>query len=633
MSGYTPSNVSFGQGSTWPEWNEILANYAPTNLTDRNANENHNNKNNVDDGDDECDNSSSSPPMSDTHSSANQSNNKHVAQEELMLECIPYKIGKSKKKKKNNWDTMEQLLFKLTNGKFKAQKHYVYTADGYRLNLYRIVSTNKDDNFSKKKGVFCLNHGLFESSITYTCKGYESLAFNIFANDYDVWISNNRGNAFTKFVGKNYALKKLRERYSLQDLKDIGVDVSEEMAAQGSSCATRDDEKKCITNGSTNDEDSFPEEGRKNTNLRKAERKDDNTVNNNGKNNPEGDKKSQEECNGKKDNLAYGIEDSPTPPGMLGDTSNCDSNVVSNVASNVAHVPKELENGEATKGEGEDEVEELINLNKQSEDQYDSDDDDDLIEVNEPDMENWTFDDMATKDLPAIIKYIKSKTQKEKIVYVGFSQGSIQLLISCCLNDFVNSSIARTYLLSLPIVLKKKDDMMKSVQLFVASSRWLKQIFASKEFLQKMLPETICTSLLFTAADLFTHNFFKFYTDDLDDNYKHIYFRYTPSGSTSPANVKKWCDAMNDGPISEAIDKYAYKCSFPITVVYGIKDSLVDTEGSIQYLKKIFTKNNLKIITHPEWSHIDPVLTDNGNIVLSCILEDMKREEEGKKQG
>ncbi|ANQ08469.1 Uncharacterized protein PCOAH_00026000 [Plasmodium coatneyi] len=629
MSGYALSNVPVGLGSIWPLWKEIGVNHVPRSLASRNANGDNNNE--VEESDAGGDDSSRSPPKSDTCSSSNQSNNKNDAKEEEPTQkCTPFKFGK-RKKKNNNLDCMEEVLFKLTNGKFKAEKHYVYTADGYRLNLYRIVSTSNKDNFSKKKEVFCLNHGLFESSISYTCKGYESLAFQIFANDYDVWISNNRGNAFTKFVGKNYALKKLRERYSLQDLKDIGLDVSEEMDQNLSA-----DESTTVSSS-----DGEQQQHQK-------------------KNDDRGDRSD--------------------PQGPFGETSNCDSNM----GCSVPHAPKQLENGDAegekasekaaekatekatekaaekvaekatekaaekvaekatekaaekvaekaTEGGDDEEVEELVNLNKPSGSQCDSDDDE-VNQLKERDLEDWTFEDMGTKDIPAIVKYIREKTQREKIVYVGFSQGSVQLLIGCCLNDYVNRSIKRTYLLSLPIILKMKNEMLKSVRMLLAISWWNKAIISSKEFIQKMLPEKICNILIIGSADLWTRNFLKFYTDYVDNNYKRIYYRHTPCGSTSHANLRKWFSSFHHGPVSDAIDKYAYKCSFPITLVYGIKDSLVDAERSIEYMKKKFTKNDLKIVTNPEWSHIDPVLADNENVVLSCILEDMKKEEEEKKE-
>ncbi|KMZ80394.1 hypothetical protein PVIIG_06033 [Plasmodium vivax India VII] len=740
MSGYPLSNVSVGLGSMLPACKEMRVNPVPSNLVYLNANANNNNQVDHGGGDAQKKDRGSSPPRSASRSSANQSNSKNDAKDEKQaLECTSYKIGKGKKK--NNLDSMEELLFKLTNGNFKAEKHHVYTADGYRLNLYRIVSTNKKDNLQKKKEVFCLNHGLFESSISYTCKGYESLAFQIFANDYDVWISNNRGNAFTKYVGKDYALKKLKERYSLQDLKDIGVEVTEEMAAQGSSSASGDDEKKSTESASSSDEEGCREKG-KNNNLRKAGKADDNAANNSsGKKNSEGTKSSVEESKsvppccgtpgakpsigdaspaeggskvgsnkaeksspctssssdsegpedapanidsralsdifkrakgskgadknesikkvycgigipdevdpslsaddestvnseGEKQeedeldegdyNLGYEIDGSPDPPGPFGDSSSCDSNMV----CSFPYVPKDPENGEAAGEAAEcaegvedgEEVEELVNLNKHSEE-------DDVVELNVPEMDNWTFEDMGTKDLPAVIKYIKNKTQREQIVYVGFSQGSVQLLIGCCLNDYLNNSIKRTYLLSLPIILKNKDELLKSVKMLLIASRWYKAIIGSKEFIQKVFPEKMSTSMISSSADLFTRNFFKLYTENVDENYKKIYFRHTPSGTTSKANLKKWCSSLHDGPVSEAIDKYAHKCSFPITLVYGIKDCLVDAERSIEYMKKKFTKNDLKIISEPEWSHIDPVLADNRNVVLSCILEDLKGEE------
>ncbi|EUD67114.1 hypothetical protein C922_02264 [Plasmodium inui San Antonio 1] len=650
--------MSVGLGPMLASWRELKLNPMPGHLAYRNANVNNNN--NVDGDKAQRGNSSNSSPRSNTCSAANRSNNKNdVKDEEHSRECTPYKIEK-RKKKNNNLDSMQQVLLKLTNGKLTSEQHHVYTVDGYRLNLYRIVSTNEKEKLRKKKEVFCLNHGLLESSISYICRGYNSLALQLFANDYDVWISNNRGNAFTKFVGKNYALKKLRERYSLQDLKDIGLDVSEEIATHGSSNGTGDNGKDYTANEGSRDEETLPK-ARRILNLHQGGNTHDNAAESHVKKNWQGAKRSDDEHKSKTIATACGslgpilsiVDDPPAegsrfrkktlsdgndkPQGRTECSSSSNSHKDSkNISCNIdnATLVDILKGTGGSEGAYRNENSTTMSRGKKGQQQDDHDeDDDDLIEVKEPEIVDWTFEDMGTKDIPAIIKYIRKKTQKEKIVYVGFSQGSVQLLVSCCLNDYVNDSIKRTYLISLPVIAKNYDELSKAMKHFyIMASNWLEAIFGTKNFLSMVFPEKISVSLIGILGDLYTGKFLKFYTGNVDHNYKKIYYKHTPSGSTSKANLKKWLSSVDNRPVSEAIDKYAGKCCFPITVVYGMKDCAVDAERSIEYMKKKFTKNDLKIITEPEWSHLDCFLTDKRNIALSCILEDMKWEEEKEKK-
>ncbi|CRG96315.1 steryl ester hydrolase, putative [Plasmodium gallinaceum] len=659
-----------------------------------------------------------------------------VEQNEKGSKCS--KNNNEKEKQKKNWDSMERLMYDLTKGKIKAEKHYVYTIDGYRLNIYRIVSAKKsicNHDEIKKKEVFCLNHGLFESSINYTCKGYNSLAFQIFANNYDVWICNNRGNSFTKYVGKNIALKKLFKKYSSEDLKDLGFNLSnyipknmnKEMENKRKKKKKKNEKYEENNNNSYNENYSFIYNNESILNdkiydpIKKKKVKNGliehfkNSIKNIKRNNSEcihklstienneevhndnyrdnenklfhNLKKSNSycyftKCNSKnvssdshynKNNYSknyfkfnslcsylprfrnYNIhknneeteEDKSFFRCQTNNTYIHESNIRYDFIRNdlnsststfpfdnslyynkTSYSAKYLKNHENEKKEEEEDEEDEEDEEKDEEDEEDEDnsDNNNVIddEISNEEKHNWTFEDMSTKDLPSIIKYIKNETKKDKIIFVGFSQGSIQLLISSCLNDYVNNSIKRCYLMSLPIILRSKYDLLKSMKLLLLLSKCSNAFLKGKTFIQNILPYKISAYLISNAAHIITHKLLKYYNENIDSKDKKIYFLHTPSGDTSKANLNKWIKSFNSYPVTDIIEKYSYKCFYPITLIYGNEDTIVDTKKSINYMNKIY-KNNLKIITNDKWSHLDPLWSDNKKIVISCILKDLEK--------
>lgn len=61
---------------------------------------------------------------------------------------------------------------------------------------------------------------------------------------------------------------------------------------------------------------------------------------------------------------------------------------------------------------------------------------------------DYTFEDVATKDLPAIIDYILGETKQEKLHYVGHSQGGTAFLVLNSVLPEYNDKISAADLLA-----------------------------------------------------------------------------------------------------------------------------------------------------------------------------------------
>lgn len=73
---------------------------------------------------------------------------------------------------------------------FDLETHKVETADGYYLEVDRIIERNKSEE--KRRYPVLLLPGLMQSSAAYCTAGPESIAFTLFRAGYDVWLGNNR---------------------------------------------------------------------------------------------------------------------------------------------------------------------------------------------------------------------------------------------------------------------------------------------------------------------------------------------------------------------------------------------------------------------------------------------------------
>ena len=138
--------------------------------------------------------------------STNENNKKRKESEEN--KSITQKIKEflepklKEKKEENNYlsldekRTIEEII--ISKG-FKCESHYVTTEDGYKLKIFRIPGNKIYEKDRNKLPPVVLQHGIFDSSDGWVCNGEEnSIAFVLAKNNFDVWISNSRGNKYCK---------------------------------------------------------------------------------------------------------------------------------------------------------------------------------------------------------------------------------------------------------------------------------------------------------------------------------------------------------------------------------------------------------------------------------------------------
>ena len=109
-----------------------------------------------------------------------------------------FKVSSTKEDNPLKKDENREIEEIISSKGFRVQKHFIKTEDGYTLIAFRIPGLKgRLDSSSKPPVLF--QHGIFDSSDGWVCNGEEhSIPFIFAKNNFDVWISNSRGNKYCK---------------------------------------------------------------------------------------------------------------------------------------------------------------------------------------------------------------------------------------------------------------------------------------------------------------------------------------------------------------------------------------------------------------------------------------------------
>eukprot|EP01102_Stenamoeba_stenopodia_P010847 TRINITY_DN3303_c0_g1_i1.p1 TRINITY_DN3303_c0_g1~~TRINITY_DN3303_c0_g1_i1.p1 ORF type:complete len:420 (-),score=90.59 TRINITY_DN3303_c0_g1_i1:81-1340(-) len=253
---------------------------------------------------------------------------------------------------------------------------------------------------------------------------------------------------------------------------------------------------------------------------------------------------------------------------------------------------------------------------------------------NQTEFWNWSFDEMAEYDLPAIFDFIQAKTGAKTISYIGHSQGTIQAFAGF-LNPALSSRV-NVFIALAPVAYLKHIKSVLLQALAALDVDKIFQIFGLKEFyepdpslLNKLLPgfcdlyPTLCEDVIALWCGPST---------DLNKTRAGFYLEYEPN-PTSVKNMAHLAQEIRSGKFQ----KYDYgspsanmlhynqttppqynisllPSDLPIGLFYGGNDDLADTtdvEALISQLPSIPF-----VLYEPTYAHLDFLLGMDAHIKI-----------------
>ncbi|KAG8435537.1 hypothetical protein GDO86_013463 [Hymenochirus boettgeri] len=235
---------------------------------------------------------------------------------------------------------------------------------------------------------------------------------------------------------------------------------------------------------------------------------------------------------------------------------------------------------------------------------------------------DFSYDEMAKKDLPAVINFILKKTGQEQIFYVGHSQGTTIAFIAFSSMPQLANKIKMFFGLAPVATVKFSNSPLAKLGVF--PEFLVKDLFGKREF----LPQTYLITWLAThfctheLVDKLCGNVFfllcGFNEKNLNMSRVNVYSSHCPSG-TSVQNILHWGQAVKSGEL-KAFDwgtkgnmahynqttppfYHVRDMKVPTALWTGGNDWLADRKDIALLLTQVSNLVYHKEI--PEWEHLD----------------------------
>jgi len=242
--------------------------------------------------------------------------------------------------------------------------------------------------------------------------------------------------------------------------------------------------------------------------------------------------------------------------------------------------------------------------------------------VDSPDFWNFTWDDMATYDIPAVIPYILQITGQQNLSYIGHSQGTIQALAAFSVNQSIANMVNLAVLLAPVAYVRHASGLLTILAdldvdlLFILFG--LQEFLPDDTILQKLAPgicewvEWGCEDFLFLIVGG---------SKNLNETRIEVYVSQTPAG-TSVKNMAHWSQGIR----AEVFQRYDYGSTManllhygqptpppyhledvkvPCALYYGGKDILADPTDMMTMLADIPKDKIVRSLSQPTFAHLD----------------------------
>ncbi|XP_063817775.1 lysosomal acid lipase/cholesteryl ester hydrolase-like [Pseudophryne corroboree] len=234
----------------------------------------------------------------------------------------------------------------------------------------------------------------------------------------------------------------------------------------------------------------------------------------------------------------------------------------------------------------------------------------------------FSYDDMAKKDLPAVISFILQKTGQEQIYYIGHSQGTTIGFIAFSTIPQLAKKI-KLFIGLAPVATLKNPIGPITVSRFIPDCV-IEELFGDKAFLLqtqviKWLAQKFCSQVV--LEQICGNAFFLlcgFNRWNLNMSRVNVYSSFCPAG-TSVQNMRHWSQAVSSGKLQAFDWGYAGNIKHykqPAPPLYNVKDMTVPTaiwSGGNDWLADrkdvaLLLPEITNLVYYeeiPEWEHLD----------------------------
>ncbi|XP_068738414.1 lysosomal acid lipase/cholesteryl ester hydrolase-like [Montipora capricornis] len=255
---------------------------------------------------------------------------------------------------------------------------------------------------------------------------------------------------------------------------------------------------------------------------------------------------------------------------------------------------------------------------------------------------DFSWDEMAQYDLPAMLKFVTTKTAQSSLYYIGHSQGTTIGFAEFSTNKELAKMVktffalapvgtighTKTPFLTIPSETSMEIKMVHSMlgkRDFLPSGPMVQ--WFGKHICSKTINQPLCADVMFTLCGFDRKN--------LNNTRIPVYVTHTPAG-TSVKNAIHWLQMVN----SKKFQRYDYgffgnkrnygqrktplynlqSMTLPVVVYSGENDWLADPKD-VQYLLSQLP-NVIHSVEIPKWNHLDFIYgLDAAPVVYNEIIE------------
>ncbi|KAG8180326.1 hypothetical protein JTE90_016360 [Oedothorax gibbosus] len=258
---------------------------------------------------------------------------------------------------------------------------------------------------------------------------------------------------------------------------------------------------------------------------------------------------------------------------------------------------------------------------------------------------NFSFDEMAEFDLPALIDFVLNATETKQLYYVGHSQGTAAAFALFSQSPEYNDKVKLFVALAPVTTVGHITSAIKYLAPFTSEVEYLFWLLGYNEFLpsggiMKYLSQFVCNTevkflcenvlFLLAGAD----------SKQLNTTRLGVYTSHLPAGS-STKSIVHFAQMVN----SKKFTKYDYgttanmkqynqttppeydvsKITTPVALLWSLNDALADSADVVELQPKLKSLVSSYCVPYPAFNHEDFVMAEQANTLVYQQVLDLLR--------